>query len=191
MRQGFVYVLTNPAMPGMVKIGKTGRTARLRCEELYQTGVPYPFEVVGEVTTPDCDDLERRVHIALQDYRVSEAREFFHVDVDRAVSEVECERHQQICDIVERYTPGLALVDAQYIVDEAAVARLARDTGIKPSDISIVLEHMGASDLWPGIVRAAAKSRYFAQRNEAAIDAQFADMERRGAVPIARGKQHG
>ena len=42
---GIVYVLTNPAMPGIVKIGKTSRgSIDARLNELYSTGVPVPFE---------------------------------------------------------------------------------------------------------------------------------------------------
>ena len=42
--EGIVYVLTNPAIPGMVKIGKTSRGMNARLNELYSTGVPLPFE---------------------------------------------------------------------------------------------------------------------------------------------------
>lgn len=39
--QGIVYVLTNPSMPGMVKIGMTERSEMdARLKELYTTGVP-------------------------------------------------------------------------------------------------------------------------------------------------------
>ena len=42
---GIVYVLTNPAMPGIVKIGRTTRgSIDVRLNELYSTGVPVPFE---------------------------------------------------------------------------------------------------------------------------------------------------
>ena len=41
--EGSVYVLTNPAMPNMVKIGKTTRDVELRLADLYSTGVPLPF----------------------------------------------------------------------------------------------------------------------------------------------------
>ena len=44
MSEGTVYVLTNPAMPGMVKIGKTTRDVTHRLKDLYSTGVPLPFE---------------------------------------------------------------------------------------------------------------------------------------------------
>ena len=42
--EGSVYVLTNPAMPNMVKIGKTTRDVELRLADLYSTGVPLHFE---------------------------------------------------------------------------------------------------------------------------------------------------
>ena len=44
MSEGIVYVLTNPAMPRMVKIGRTGREIGARLSDLYTTGVPLPFE---------------------------------------------------------------------------------------------------------------------------------------------------
>ena len=40
-----VYVLTNPVMPGFVKIGMTdGSDVQARMNSLYTTGVPFPFE---------------------------------------------------------------------------------------------------------------------------------------------------
>ena len=43
-----VYVLTNPAMPGLVKIGMTDRDdVKRRMSDLYTTGVPLPFECVA------------------------------------------------------------------------------------------------------------------------------------------------
>lgn len=41
-----VYVLTNPAMPGLVKIGMTGGSvADERVAQLYTSGVPFPFKL--------------------------------------------------------------------------------------------------------------------------------------------------
>ncbi|MFO7629708.1 MAG: GIY-YIG nuclease family protein [Prochlorococcaceae cyanobacterium] len=40
LSEGIVYVLTNPAMPAMAKIGKTVRGMDARLNELYSTGVP-------------------------------------------------------------------------------------------------------------------------------------------------------
>ena len=40
----YVYLLTNPSMPGMVKIGYTAQNdAKKRIDGLYTTGVPFPF----------------------------------------------------------------------------------------------------------------------------------------------------
>ena len=43
--KGSFYILTNPAMPNMVKIGKTMRDVELRLTDLYSTGVPLPFDL--------------------------------------------------------------------------------------------------------------------------------------------------
>lgn len=41
----FVYVLTNPSMPGLVKVGKTTTSPGQRMAELHTTGVPTAFEL--------------------------------------------------------------------------------------------------------------------------------------------------
>jgi T5orf172 domain len=44
-KKGIVYVLINPAMPNIVKIGLTTREGiEQRMKELFTTGVPVPFE---------------------------------------------------------------------------------------------------------------------------------------------------
>ena len=48
--KGIVYVLTNAAMPGLVKIGKTAqKDLNKRLEQLYGTGVPVPFDCANGV----------------------------------------------------------------------------------------------------------------------------------------------
>lgn len=47
--KGLVYLLTNPAMPGIVKIGLTTRgDMNQRLQELFTTGVPVPFDCVQD-----------------------------------------------------------------------------------------------------------------------------------------------
>jgi len=41
VKQGIVYVLTNLAMPGLVKIGQTGNEIGNRLRELNTMGVPF------------------------------------------------------------------------------------------------------------------------------------------------------
>ena len=59
MSEGIVYVLTNPAMPGMVKIGKTGREVEARLNDIYTTGVPLPFECAYAARVADMDKVEK------------------------------------------------------------------------------------------------------------------------------------
>ena len=79
-----VYVLTNPAMPGIVKIGITGQEdAQDRIDQLYKhSGVPLPFECVIaiEVTEGDAAKLEKALHTAFGPQRVNPKREFFQID---------------------------------------------------------------------------------------------------------------
>jgi T5orf172 domain len=77
---GSVYVLANSAMPGLVKVGKTQRSATERAQELSnETGIPTPFIVVYEQLFEDCDAAEKYVHTVLDrtGIRESSNREFF------------------------------------------------------------------------------------------------------------------
>ncbi|MEC3957519.1 DUF6009 family protein [Nocardia sp. CDC153] len=75
---GFVYALSNRGMPGLLKVGKTERTAAERAFELSAcTGVPAPFEVVVEVSVPDIHRAERYLHRELSAVRFTKGREFF------------------------------------------------------------------------------------------------------------------
>ena len=82
---GWVYVLTNPAMPGLVKIGLTTRNPSARAAELTAaTGVPAPFVIAWCRAVSDCAFVESAVHRLLDDRRVSGKREFFRCDVKTA-----------------------------------------------------------------------------------------------------------
>ena len=76
---GIVYVLTNPAMPGLSKIGRTSGTAEARAAQLNTTGVPQPFEVRAAFRVADDRRVERALHEAFAPYRRSNSREFFDV----------------------------------------------------------------------------------------------------------------
>lgn len=83
---GIVYVLTNPAMPGLVKIGKTNRdevTERIS-EFNRQTCVPVPFECVVAVQVDDEAAIEKALHIAFDPDRINPKREFFEIDARQA-----------------------------------------------------------------------------------------------------------
>ncbi|MCA8448846.1 GIY-YIG nuclease family protein [Burkholderia vietnamiensis] len=80
-KRGTVYVLTNPSMPGQVKVGATERTAEHRRHELSRaTGVAVEFEIAFEATFSDVWRAERTAHEHLAHYRVNGNREFFRCD---------------------------------------------------------------------------------------------------------------
>ncbi len=84
--KGIVYVLTNPAMPGLVKIGKTARDdVNIRLEELYGTGVPVPFECAFAGKVDDHNKVEVALHRAFGPYRYNPRREFFAIEPDQAI----------------------------------------------------------------------------------------------------------
>ena len=82
-----VYVLTNPAMPGLTKIGKTTQLdLASRLSQLYTTGVPVPFECVYACEVEDCAKVERAFHTAFGDHRVNPKREFFSIEPERVIA---------------------------------------------------------------------------------------------------------
>ena len=86
--RGIVYVLTNEAMPGMVKIGMTNRNdIKSRLGELYTTGVPLPFtcEYACRVPKARLQGIEKALHDAFAPQRVNESREFFRISKDQVI----------------------------------------------------------------------------------------------------------
>jgi hypothetical protein len=84
---GFVYILTNPAMPGMVKIGFSESQTSIRAVELSRpTGVPMEFELVYDELVSNCRAVERTLHRRFAAHRVNQKREFFRVPVRQVIS---------------------------------------------------------------------------------------------------------
>jgi len=87
-----VYVLTNPAMPDLVKIGFTSRSeVSGRIAQLSrQTGVPLPFRChfAGEVSH-HAANVEKLVHKTFAKSQVTSGKEFFSIEPDEAVAALE------------------------------------------------------------------------------------------------------
>ena len=82
-----VYVLTNPAMPGLVKIGMTSQAdVENRLRQLYTTGVPVPFECNFACQVKDADSVESALHFAFGDFRINQNREFFKISAERVIA---------------------------------------------------------------------------------------------------------
>ncbi|MET4613357.1 hypothetical protein ABIC28_004358 [Rhodococcus sp. PvR044] len=85
---GFVYVLSNASMPGLVKVGCTSRLAEDRAKELQTTGVPTQFLVEFRILTSHPESVEKHTHESLDAERVSPNREFFTTPVEEAIQTV-------------------------------------------------------------------------------------------------------
>lgn len=81
-KHGYVYIMSNPSMPQMVKIGVTQQTVEKRLKALSKpTGVPTPFQVEYECEVEDCYKVETALKTIFSPYKVSDNREFFQVTV--------------------------------------------------------------------------------------------------------------
>lgn len=85
---GYVYILSNPAMPGILKIGRSIKGGHSRAKEIYRqggTGVPVPFNLVFEVYSDFCALDEKKIHGNLSSYRINKNREFFKINSFKAI----------------------------------------------------------------------------------------------------------
>lgn len=91
-KSGIVYVLTNEAMPGLVKIGKT-KDIKGRLKNLYKTGVPVPFDCAYACEVEDMDKVESALHKAFEPSRLNrlnrKKREFFAIEPEQAMAILE------------------------------------------------------------------------------------------------------
>lgn len=85
--KGWVYIISNQAMPDLVKVGFSTKDPDLRASELNHTGSPHPYVVDYEVLVEQPRDVEQQVHRQLSEYR--EGREWFRCTPEFAVSAVQ------------------------------------------------------------------------------------------------------
>lgn len=90
IENNIVYVLSNPAMPGLVKIGKTNsQDIKTRMSQLYTTGVPLPFDCEYACKVKDCTQVEKAFHNAFGNIRINDKREFFEIEPERVIAVLE------------------------------------------------------------------------------------------------------
>ena len=90
--KGYIYLMINPAIPNMVKIGKTTREPEQRAKELSSsTGVPIEFVLVHKRLVNNCTIAEKYIHEVLESkgVRVSKKREFFEIPIYEAIQVIE------------------------------------------------------------------------------------------------------
>jgi hypothetical protein len=123
-----VYVLTNPAMPGLVKIGKTTQLeVDMRMKQLYGTGVPVPFDCVYACRVKDASKVEEALHFAFGTTRINPNREFFRVEPERVQAILELLKVDDVTrEFEEKLESDVTAVDRQsaQILKEARRPRM-------------------------------------------------------------------
>lgn len=84
--KGWVYVITNKAMLGLVKIGYSMKDPDLRATELNHTGTPHPYVVDYEVLVEEPRSIEQKVHLYLREFR--EGKEWFRCSSEKAIAAI-------------------------------------------------------------------------------------------------------
>lgn len=120
MPSGYIYVLLNSTIPGLVKVGKTTGLAEDRANALSSaTGVAAPFDIVKSYSVMDCDAAERHAHRVLEAVvgRPNARREFFNGPAETVCSVLD--------DALFSYTFGFedADIDRRY---KLAIAHTTR-----------------------------------------------------------------
>ena len=156
-----IYILTNEAMPGYVKIGKTNSNLEQRVRELsVSTSVPLPFTVFYACTVKNAQFVEHQLHDAFDDNRINPKREFFRVAPERVVAALKLAEIENITpksDIVENKEDQDALDAARKIrsrfnfemvkIPVGAELYFSRDENIK----AIVIDTHAANSIeWNG-----------------------------------------
>ncbi len=103
---GIVYILSNVAMPGYLKIGQTSGDSPedvvRRMGELYRaTGVPRPFNCEYAAVVADPHEVEQKLLYGLGDFRVNPNREFL-----EGIDPIRVKKLLQLSAIIEEVTPG-------------------------------------------------------------------------------------
>lgn len=156
MSKGYVYILSNPSMPELVKIGRTTRSVGQRASELWQTGVPTPFVVDHFVLTPDCEELEATMHNLFSECRVHGSREFFRItkdDIEDLPDELDCALRLQLEEYVQEYLGDVTINDPDLIVPEEDTGMIASQTLHHAADVASALAHVTPDELEPAMQR--------------------------------------
>ena len=85
-----IYVMSNPSMPNLIKIGYTGKEIEIRRSILSKpTGVPTPFKIEYFYRLQGRGmELEREIHKYLKEYRLNNDREFFELTLKQAIDAI-------------------------------------------------------------------------------------------------------
>ena len=97
-KAGYLYIISSPSLPDMVKIGVTRRLSgpMARVKELSSSSLPFPFKLEAYCFNNDAFELELNMHNYFDAYRVSPNREFFYVPIEQAIDALKNNFNQEV-----------------------------------------------------------------------------------------------
>lgn len=105
-KAGWLYVISSPSLPNMVKIGCTRQALPMqRIYALSSSSLPFPFKAHCFVFSDDCFELESNMHKYFDAQRVNKDREFFAITPQDAIDALKNEFHANIWYVDDDYKP--------------------------------------------------------------------------------------
>lgn len=100
--KGWVYVIANESMPGLVKVGFSTKDPSMRADELNHTGSPLPYKVLYDVLVHEPYQKEQISHRILTKHK--EGKEWFRCGVEIAIAAIKQASGNDL--IIESYLIG-------------------------------------------------------------------------------------
>lgn len=127
-----VYVLTNEAMEGMVKIGRTTTSVEQRIRELDNTSLPLPFQCFYAAEVGNSALVEGKLHRIFSDKRIRSNREFFRVDANQVREAIQL---AELKDVTPKMDVVVDASDVQAL--QKAVATEERRSRLRFTELGI------------------------------------------------------
>jgi hypothetical protein len=127
-----VYVLTNEAIEGLVKIGRTTTNVEQRIKELDNTSTPLPFQCFYAAEVVDSALVEGKLHRIFADKRIRINREFFRVDPNQVREAIQL---AELRDVTPRFDVVVDTGDVQALKN--AVATEERRARLRFTELKI------------------------------------------------------
>ncbi len=127
-----VYVLTNEAMEGMVKIGRTTTSVEQRIKELDNTSIPLPFQCFYAAEVGNSALVEGRLHRIFSDKRIRANREFFRADANQVREAIQL---AELKDVTPKVDVVVDASDVQAL--QKAVATEERRSRLRFTELGI------------------------------------------------------
>jgi hypothetical protein len=116
--RGWIYVISNKAMPGLVKVGYSSKDPEERAQELDHTGTPHPYVVEYDILIEgELYQVEQRIHQNLSSY--SEGKEWFRCEPEQAVI------------AIRQVAKDIAIAESFKKVDRESAERLQQERDIE------------------------------------------------------------